>query len=85
MALQEVTNAADKIEIVGAYKTVQVRSATWVERDGQMIGSPEYHRHVIQVGEDYSNEAPEVQAICAALHTQEVKDAYAAKKAEEKI
>jgi len=33
---------------------------------------------VIQPGDDYSNEEAEVQAVCAAVHTDEVKAAYAA-------
>ena len=70
MALTERTEE-DKIEIVGPYKTVQVRTATIVERDGEEIART-FHRHVIAAGEDYSNESAEVQAICAAVHTAEV-------------
>jgi hypothetical protein len=40
--------------------------------------SRSYHRHVIAPGADYSNEATEVQAICAAVHTDEVIAAYEA-------
>jgi len=76
MALTERT-VEDKIEIVGDYKHVQVRTATIIERDGVEI-SRSFHRHVITAGQDYSNESAEVQAICAAVHTAEVKDAYAA-------
>ena len=76
MALTERT-VEDKIEIVGDYKHVQVRTATIIERDGVEI-SRSYHRHVIMAGQDYSNESAEVQAICAAVHTAEVIAAFEA-------
>jgi hypothetical protein len=81
MALEK-TVAADKIEIVGTYKAVQVRTATVITEDGVEL-SRSYHRHVIQPGDDYSNEEAEVQAVCAAVHTDEVKAAYAAFLAEQ--
>jgi hypothetical protein len=76
MALTERT-AEDKIEIVGEYKIVQVRTATIIERDGVEI-SRSFHRHVVAPDADISGESAEVQAVCNALWTQEVKDAYAA-------
>jgi len=76
MALEK-TVAADKIEVVGSYKAVQVRTATVITEDGVEL-SRSFHRHVIQPGDDYSNEEAEVQAVCAAVHTDEVKAAYAA-------
>ena len=76
MALTERTTE-DKIEIVGDHKMVQVRTATIIERDGVEI-SRSYHRHVVAPDADISNESAEVQAVCNALWTQEVKDAYAA-------
>lgn len=76
MALEK-TVSADKIEIVGTYKAVQVRTATVITEDGVEL-SRSFHRHVIQPGDDYSNEEAEVQAICAVVHTDEVKAAYAA-------
>lgn len=76
MALtKEITQ--DKIEIVGEFKAVQVRTCTKVLEDGVELSSG-YHRHVIMAGQDYSNESPEVQAICAAVHTPEVIAAYQA-------
>lgn len=68
----------DKIEIVGEFKAVQVREATQVFRDGTPIGKPEYHRHVITAGQDYSDQSDEVQAVCTAVHTPEVIAAYQA-------
>lgn len=76
MALTERTEE-DKIEAVGTFKHVHVRTATVVERDGVEI-SRTFHRHVLPPDADISGESSQVQAICAAVHTQEVKDAYAA-------
>jgi hypothetical protein len=80
MALTERTEE-DKIEIVGTFKHVQVRTATIIERDGVEI-SRSFHRHVVQPGDDTTNESAEVQAICAAVHTAEVIAAYQASQAE---
>ncbi len=76
MALTEET-AQDKIEIVGAFKHVQVRTATIIKKDGVEI-SRSFSRHVVAPDSDISGESPDVQGICAVVHTQEVKDAYAA-------
>ena len=76
MALEKQT-VVDKIEIVGDYKHVQVRTATRIVEDGNVISSS-YHRHVVAPGQDYSNEDAQVQAVCAAVHTAEVVAAYEA-------
>ena len=79
MALTEET-VEDKIEIVSEHKFVQVRTATVIKRDGTEI-SRGYHRHVVAPdisSTDLANESTEVQAICNVVHTQAVKDAYAA-------
>ena len=76
MSLSEET-VQDKIEIVGDYKHVQVRTATVIKRDGVEI-SRGFHRHVVAPNADISGESAEVQAICAVAHTQAVKDAYVA-------
>ena len=76
MALTERTEV-DKIEIVGPYRAIQVRTATVIERDGEEL-TRSYHRHVVQAGDDYSNETAEVQAVCSAVHTAEVIAAYQA-------
>jgi len=74
MALtKEVTQ--DKIEVCGEYRAVQVRTKTAVMEDGVELSSG-YHRHVVAAGQDYSNESAEVQAICAAVHTDAVIAAY---------
>ena len=77
MALTE-ESFADKVEIVGEFSHVQVRVATVIKRDGEEI-SRSFHRHVVAPGDDYSAEDAKVQAVCSAVHTQEVIDAYKAK------
>ena len=75
----------DKIEVVGTYKSVQVRKATIIEKDGVEI-SRSFHRHALQCGTidesdnfvdtDISGEDADVQAICNAAWSTTVKDAY---------
>ena len=76
MAFSKVISE-DKIEIVGEFKAVQVRTCTKVLEDGVELSSG-YHRHVVTAGQDYSGESAEVQAICAVVHTAEVVAAYEA-------
>ena len=76
MALSEST-IQDKIEIVGDYKHIQVRTATVIKRDDVEI-SRSFHRHVVAPDADITGESTEVQAICAVVHTDAVKAAYAA-------
>lgn len=75
MTLTEET-IADKIEVV-ENGIVQVRTANIVLKDGVELAR-NLHRHVVVPGQDYSAEDAKVQAICAAVHTQEVIDAYLA-------
>ena len=76
MALtKEVTQ--DKIEVLGEFKAVQVRTCTKVLEDGVELSSG-FHRHVIIAGQDYSAESAEVQAICSLVHTDAVVAALAA-------
>ena len=77
----------DKIEVVGPYKAVQVRKATIIEKDGVEL-TRSFHRHTLSCGTlnesnelvdtDISGEDADVQAICNAVWTQAVKDAYKA-------
>ena len=76
MAFSKVVTE-DKIEIVGEFKAVQVRTCTKVLEDGVELSSG-YHRHVVTAGQDYSGESAEVQAICAVVHTAEVVAAFEA-------
>ena len=94
MALTETTEY-DKIEIVGEYKTVQVRKATVIRRDGAEV-TRSFERFVLNPGElnesgnlvdnpldkepdGTTNIADEVKAICNAVWTTSVKDAWKAK------
>ena len=83
MALTERTEQ-DKLELVGPYRHIQVRTAVVIERDGTEI-SRSFSRHVVAPDADVSGESAEVQAIAAAVHTQAVKDAYAAHIAAQEI
>ena len=78
MALTEET-VQDKIEIVGEFKHIQVRTDTIIKRDGTEI-SRSFHRHVVapDISADaLANESADVQAISAQVHTDAVKAAYA--------
>jgi len=78
----------DKIEVVGLYKAVQVRKATVIKKDGTEMARS-YERYVLQAGTldgnnalvdtDISGEPAEVQAICNAVWTTDVKAAWKAK------
>jgi len=83
MALTEET-VQDKIEIVGDFKHVQVRTATVIKRDGVEI-SRGYSRHVVAPDADITGESTEVQNICNVVHTDEVKAAYAAHLAAQEV
>ena len=75
MAITKETQIG-KIEVIGKYKSVQVRTDTVVMEDGEEL-SRKYHRHVLHSDADISAEHSEVQAVCNAVWTQDVKDAYA--------
>ena len=78
MALSETTEY-DKIEVVGPYKAVQVRKATVITKDGTEL-TRSFERYVLHPDMDLSqrSEPNEVVAICNAVWTQEVKDAWKA-------
>ena len=78
----------DKIEVVGPYKAVQVREATVITKDGTEL-TRSFRRYTLQAGTldgnndlvdtDISKEPTEVQAICNAVWTTDVKAAWKAK------
>ena len=78
----------DKIEVVGLYKAVQVRKATVIKKDGVEL-TRSFERYVLQAGTldgndalvdtDISSEPAEIQAICNAVWTTDVKAAWKAK------
>ena len=80
MALTEET-VQDKLEIVGDYKMIQVRTATIIKKDGVEI-SRSFHRHVVAPNSDVSGESDDVKALATQFHTDAIKTAYAAHLAE---
>lgn len=58
-------------------QTIQLRTATIVERDGVEVGR-QYHREVFVPGSNVSDAPDEVQAIASALWTPAVVSAYEA-------
>ena len=71
---KEVTQ--DKIEVVGDFKHIQVRTATVIKEDGKEI-SRSFHRHVVSPDSDSTNESADVKAMVAQFHTDEIKKTYA--------
>jgi hypothetical protein len=78
----------DKIEIIGQYKTVQVRKATVITKDGNEL-TRSFQRYVLQPGTldasdnlvdtDLSGEPAEISSICTAAWTTTIKNAWKAK------
>ena len=78
MALTEET-IEDKIEVVGEYKYIQVRTATVIKRDGTEI-SRSFSRHIVSPNistDDLAKESTEVQGIANSVWTDEIKTAHA--------
>lgn len=73
----EKTIEQDKIEVVGQYKAVQVREASVIKEDGVEL-TRSFHRYVLHPDADISGETAEIQAICNAVWTDEVKAAWTA-------
>jgi len=73
MALTKET-VVDKIEVL-ENGTLQVRSATRVLEDGEVLSSS-FHRHVLAPGDDTTNEDAKVVAIATATWTPDVVTAY---------
>ena len=65
----------DKIEVVGDFKHIQVRTATVIKEDGVEL-SRSYHRHVVTPNSDSTNESADVKAMVAQFHTDAIKTAY---------
>jgi len=71
-----------KIEVVGKYKCVQVRNDIVIMEDGEEL-SRKYHRHSLMPDADISNETTEVQGVCNAVWTDQIKADYETFKAEQ--
>ena len=75
----------DKIEVVSAYKNVQVRKATVIKKDGVEL-TRSFERYCLDCGRiddsnnwidtDISAQPAEVQVICNAVWTDDVKTAF---------
>ena len=66
----------DKIEVVGEFKIIQVRTATIIKEDGVEL-SRSFHRHAVAPNNDSTNESADVKAMVAHFHTDAVKKAWA--------
>ena len=69
----------DKIEVVGEFKHIQVRTATVIEEDGVEL-SRSFHRHTVApdaTADAVAAESADVKALVAQFHTDTVKAAYA--------
>ena len=81
MAITKETQIG-KIEVVGQYKSVQVRTDIVIIEDDEEL-SRKYHRHTLTPGEldasnnlvdtNISGESAEVQAVCNGVWTDAVK------------
>jgi len=86
MALTKTT-IEDKIEVVGDFKTIQIRTATVIKEDEKEL-TRSFHRSSIAPGDidgsnnwvdtDISAQSTEVKGIANTVWTQSVKDAYKA-------
>ena len=74
MAITKETEIA-KIEVVGQYKAVQVRTDTVIKEDDKEI-SRSFHRHVLHPDSDISGEHADVQAVCNTVWTDAVKASW---------
>ena len=71
MAITKETEIS-KVEVVGKYKHVQVKTDTVIKEDDKEI-SRSAHRHVLTPDEDISSQDDEVKAVCNAVWTDAVK------------
>ena len=69
------TIEVSKIEVVGQYKAVQVRTDTIIKEDDKEI-SRSAHRHVVHPDMDISGEDGDVQAVANVVWTDAVNAAW---------
>jgi hypothetical protein len=72
------SSEVDRVEVVGVYRVVQVRESIIIS-DGNVEVARNFHRHIINPGDDFSAETPFVQAVCEAAHTPDIIAAYSAR------
>jgi hypothetical protein len=63
---------------------IQVRAELVIERDGVEIART-YHRHVVEPGQDVSQQPPMVQTIAPVIWTDQVVEDYRRKKQESQL
>ena len=79
MALVEVFEYQTEVLPISKFHQVQVRRSNIIKDDvSGEIKSTSFHRHVLAPGDDISGEPAEVQAVCGAIWTDELADAYRA-------
>ena len=91
----------DKIEVVGIFKTVQVRKATVIKKDGKEL-TRSFERFSLTPGildasdnlidnpldkepDGTTNISNEIKAVCSAVWTTSVKDGWKAKLIEDRV
>ena len=74
MAITKETQIA-KIEVVGEHKAVQIATDTVIKEDGVEL-SRSRHRKVVHPHETITGEDAEVQAVCNAVWTDDVKASW---------
>ena len=67
----------DKIEIIGEYKSIQVRYSDQIIEDGQVISSS-YYRDTVSCGDDAKAIEHDVKALADIYWIDEIKEAYQA-------
>ena len=72
----EKTIKIDKIEIVGDYKSLQVRTATIISEDGVEL-SRSFHREALNPDADVSGKDQQIIDLANLLWTDELKKEYA--------
>ena len=75
MAITKETQIA-KIEVVTPYKHVQVAVDTVIKEDDVEISRKRTNRYVLTSDQNITGEDAEVQAVCNAVWTDEVKSAW---------
>ena len=93
MALTKTTEE-DKIEVVGPYRKIQIRTATVIKEDGKEL-SRSFERTILNPGTldasdnlvdtDTSSKSADVKGIASAVWTSTVKDAWKAKLIADKV
>ena len=79
MALVE-RKIIDNIQVQGEFKALNIREDNQIldDQTGEIKAQGNWHRRVLEPDDDVSGEPDEIQAIAAAIWTDDVKAAWAA-------